>query len=1175
MRLLILFWVAGLLHVSAATFSQTVTLQGKAVPLAEVFDSLRKQTGYSVFGFQSAFQGTRPVTVDAQDMPLEKFLNLVLEGQPLTAEVKDDAIVLSRRKSSWILRARSAESGPDTEISLVFAYPEVRGRVVDSLGNPLIGASVRVLDAAGRRTSLQTSTDRDGKFLLRDVPDDTSLEITYVGYLPQIIAAGTYVGDLVLRAVQSDLEEVEVMMNTGYQQIPKERATGSFEIIDNDEVSRDFATQNIIHRLEGLSPALVFDRRSAIMSESPNQRLSLRFRGPSTIRSDDQPLIIVDNFPFEGDINDINPNDVENLTLLKDGAAAAIWGAKAGNGVIVIQLKSGKGLSRNRIDVSFSGKITNKPNFFESPRFIDPQEYIQLEKEMFDRGQYRNLPASILSPVVDLLFQKEGGEITASALEHRLAWYGEQDFRREAEKYLYRQGNDKNAFISLSGGQNSYNYRVSLGYDHANSVLAGASTGRLTLRSNNEWKLSDKMDLQLGFDYAQGEQQNNSVSSFDASGLVPSGMGMIYPYFAFIDEDERQIGIAKTVNPFYNRDFYKEVGRDWLFYPLQERELRDNRDVTHSYRLSSGIHYRPFREIKLALLYNFNTANDHSISFHNEEAFFARSLINQFVSPTGAFVIPNGNIHHRSNNASVKHAIRPQVDYSTSAWNNQLHISGLIGAEVSQLVRQYNPVQILYDFNPDTYLGNNYLNFIDYYSIRPQSSMRIPQSDSRISENLDRFLSYYTLAAFSWQDKYRLSTSFRWDASNLFGVKTNQKGVPLWSLGGSWSVHNESFWSNGVINHLKIRTTYGKSGNVNKNSSTYPTAVFSTSSRTRLPETMIRTAGNPQLKWETVSTMNLGVDFGLFNNRLTGSVEYYIKNSSDLLGDRVLDPTTGIKPGLGVQAVSNYGTMRTHGQDFLLNLSVLQSRTVRWNLVANTSYVNNEILDYSTDILSGAISYFSYPTPAIAGNSRDILYAFPWYGLDPQGGSPLMMNGDELGTTYGSYVTNYDYENLVKVGNSIPAWSGSFRSNISAYDLTLDVMFLWKGRYYFRRETIGYSSLIERGEMHRDYELRWREPGDEKHTIVPSIPTVLDRNREIYYRNSEALIQRGDHIRLKHIQLSYNLRLLQEIPVTVLFMVENLGLVWKKNEYGIDPEFHMQYYNPPRQFSIGVQVTLN
>ncbi len=1034
--------------------------------------------------------------------------------------------------------------------------------------NPVSGVSVKI---KGR--DIRTATDENGRFnLFYTEQDSLSLVFTHVLYKSQELALATVKEELVvyLSSITQELEEVEVFA-TGYNKIPKERATGAFELITSKQLNQSLSG-SILDRLEGVSGTLAFDRRTAIAKENMDNNSSLRLRGLSTLMSDARPLIIVNNFPFEGELIDINPNDVESIVFLKDAAASAIWGAKSANGVIVIQMKEAKINALKSMNASVTARLGLKPDLGNSYRYIASKDFMDLEERFFLKGQYREANTVLLSPYVHLLYQRQKNLISDSEFHIKRESFLASNLLEQAHEYLYRPSSNKMTNLSFTGGGQLHSYLLSLGYDDNRSLLIGNGSSRLSLRTDNQFQITPKITAQLTVDYVSRTDKNNAVPLFDQAGLVPADKFMIYPYAAIVNTDGTGADMALSYSPFYLDEFEKDNNRNWYFNPLSELNLRNNMDKNQSLRLTSNLRYNIIDGLSVAANYRYNRSDGSTINHYDKATYYARNMINKFIQPDGALVIPDGDIRHSRTSHTLTHAVRAQIDFNKTVLNS-LSLSALAGSEVSEYTSVIDPQQILYGFSVENYIGQNVFDFTKYYPIRPEGSLRIPGSDGQIFQFTDRFVSYYGLGSATWDKRYLLSGSLRWDASNLFGVKTNQKGVPLWSVGGAWLLHHERFMKSAPFSELKVRATVGENGNINKSAAAYPTAVFAVSNRTKLTEAVLNTAGNPQLRWELVRTWNTGLDWSILGSQIGGSVDVFKKNSYDLIGFKVADPTTGINPTLkGIKQLVNYGKFQNRGIDIRLYVKDIGVHELKMSADMSISKNWNKVVDYNVPALT-IFDYFQYIVPAVSGKSRDVLYAFPWHGLDPMNGSPLVSDGSNLTTTYGTNVTGFDSKNLIEAGNSFPKWNGVLRSEFAYKDVSFSFLLTWKGAYQFRRSSINYQELVEGWNMHNDYYGRWQMPGDESSTYIPAIPDIVDRNRDAYYSNSTVLVEDGDYVRIQNLQLTYRLPLRSsKMQVDLTSIMENVGLIWTKNKLGLDPEYHLNYYNPPKQFTLGLRA---
>nr|WP_121272150.1 SusC/RagA family TonB-linked outer membrane protein [Pedobacter schmidteae] len=967
----------------------------------------------------------------------------------------------------------------------------------------------------------------------------------------------------------------EVVINTGYYQIPKERATGSFDHVDKQLINRSTGT-NIIQRLEGVSSSLHFDRRSN-SRESVNAP-DLRVRGLSTINSNGAPLIVVDNFPYEGDINNINPNDVESVTILKDAAAASIWGARAGNGVIVITTKQGRFNQKNSISLNSNVTIGHSPNLYYNQRWLPSATVMGFEKELFDKNTYAQLPETVLPAYVELLFKKKTGTISDADFNTQEALMKAIDSRSEALHYLYQPSINQQYALNINGGEKAYRYYLSAGYDRNRSYIIGDEGNRLNLNLQNSFKPLQNLELTGAIIYTRQNSHNNGLALADFPTKSPSG---ISPYTRFADEKGNPIAIPYQLRQAYVDQAITNKLLDWNYRPLDEVRLSDKTSGSTELRLNGGIKYSFLKYFNTNLTYQYIQNSGTDASYYSTESYYVRNLVNRFTQTDGTKIIPHGAMLSGNGKAeTLSHSGRLQITYQQE-FNTKHQITALAGAEVRQRTEQYLPGFVLYNYDPEVLTGTTLFDYTKKYPQRPAGSASVPQPPYQLSQYADRYLSYFGNAAYTYNSKYTISGSLRWDGSNLFGVKTNQKGVPLWSAGASWDISKESFYSivNNAIPYLRLRATYGSAGNVNKSITTYPVISYTTDPQTGLPATTIRSAGNPGLRWELVKTLNLALDAGSKNNRVKGSIEYYVKKASDLIGEKIMAPSSGIIPGISLLITNqiNYANMRTNGVDVQFTTQNLTG-AFKWESSMLFSYVKNIITNYNENTALPASFYFTSNTaPLQIGKSRDVNYWMPWAGLNPQTGKPLIP-GQEPQTTenYRAYIDSFKPAQLL-TGLTVPPYFGSLRNAFNYKNLQLGAVITFKAGYIFKRESFyPGQEYQDPANYHQDYFKRWKQPGDERFTDVPAAGPA-DTYLSQYYNRSAALVSKGDHIHLQDISFSYTLNQqslkkygLQNIRLYAY--ARDLGIIWRANKQGIDPDMPTAAYPSPTSYALGLAL---
>ncbi len=1037
------------------------------------------------------------------------------------------------------------------------AAQELLGEVLDSNTNkPLIGSTVRVVG-----TPLETSSNDAGLFKLQLKPGIYTLAIQQLGYVKITIQVSIPTKQLVTIKLQSEdmqLEEVTIV-NTGYQSLPKNRVTGSFVKIDQALLNRSPGT-NILNRLEDVVPGLVFNRYGSTSNV-------VNIRGQSTINANAQPLIIVDNFPYEEDIVNINPNDVESITVLKDAAAASIWGSRAGNGVIVITTKKGSKNLKPTFAFNMNTTFRGKPDLFFTPT-MNTADYIETERRLFDQGFYKNQEASTsnvaLSPVLELLIAKRDGKITSELVESKLNELKGNDVRNDINKYLYQTAVNQQYAMSLTGGGGNQSYRLSVGYDHNDASLRNNTFARFTINvSNNFQLLNNKLNINTGIYLVN---TNNIV----INSLIVSGL---HPYTQFANVDGSALAITKDYRDSFKQAITTKGLLDWNYKPLTEiNGLNKLAAVNNDYRINLKADYKVLSWASFEVLYQHTTNNANEVDNRAETSYYARSEINRFtqINADGSLnrVIPLGGIKTNTETSTINHNVRAQLNLAKSLNKHQINAIG--GAEIRDSQLEGNTYRIYgYDAEHATSKAVDYIGNYKLIYSNTGATGTIPNVDNS-SVLVDRFISYYANAAYQYDQKYTVSASARLDQSNLFGVNTNQKGVPLWSAGLVWNIDKESFYQNDKVPHLKVRLTYGSSGNVDKSLSAYTTASYNNgnSSLSKLPYAFIVNPPNPELRWERVKMLNVGVDFGSKGNRIVGTLELYRKKGVDLIGSTQFAPSTGITSFTG-----NTANITGKGIDFNVN-SINTTGRFQWSSSFFLSYVKDIVTKSQVNI--SALGFVQGAVSPMEGKPLYTIYSYPWGGLDPNNGDPQGYLDGVLSKDYAKIISTAKPEGLIYNGSARPQVFGAFRNTIRIGAFALTANISYRLGYFFRKTSITYGNNYGLA-GHGDYYLRWQNPGDELKTQVPSMPLATNTNRDNLYRYSEALVFKGDHIRLQDLSFSYELDKVKKknLPfkqLSIYLYANNFGVIWRANPVNIDPD----YKDIPmvKTISLGLKTTL-
>jgi len=1042
----------------------------------------------------------------------------------------------------------------------------IKGQVLsDASQQPVSGVTIRTV--FGNQV---TYSNEKGFFSLPWAGQADTLVLNHKGYQSYSIAlptTGLTATIFYLHETAKDL--AEVMIHTGIQTLPRERATGSFTQISQERFNEQVGS-NVFNRLGTITNGVVpISSRIGTSTAAGN----LLIRGWSTLTwAIQKPLIILDNFEYQGDLDNINPNTVETITVLKDAAASSIWGAKAANGVIVITSKKSEFRKKTTITGGSNITIVSKPDLFYQPR-IPSNEIIELEKYLFSQ-KYRfsdtaNSARVPLTPVYETLFNLRDGKVSAADADAYFERLSRIDIRDEFTRHFYHQATNQQYHLQINGGSEKISWLLSGAYDYNSGTLQDPYK-RVHAKTNTTYQLTKKLSLQVDAQFTNSVYQTGNP----AYGQINAYRGNTPIYSQLATDD----GMAVPWFSKYRQRYIDTAGRglllNWYYYPLTDHHYVNNNTKLQNIFTTWSADYRLSSSFSLDVKYRIEHQQTTNLVQQSEGSFYTRDLINIYAQPNFAtntikYNVPRGSILDRRNNTLTAQQLRGQLNYKKQWGAHTIH--ALTAAEVGATKVSENAYRI-YGYQSEilSFVNVDYANLYRQYVTGGQSF--IP-NNQLLNRTDIRFVSFFNNAAYSFRNTYTLSVSFRRDASNLFGVNTNDKWKPLWSTGFSWDILRESFLSLPGLSTLKARITYGQQGNLDPTRVAVTTINYGqTNPYTFTPTAQVANFVNPDLKWEQVATTNVGIDFATKNRRLSGSLEFFKKSISDLYSPSPIDPTTGI----GTTIIKNVGKMKGHGFDIILQALVVD-QPVSWR----TELIVNTYKDKITKL---------NPIPSTVGNIVGMglmrwegyspfgYFAYRYAGLDPQTGDPLGYLKGEPSNNWISITGNGStLADLRYVGRLLPSLYGSMGNTISWRQLTLTARVSYKFGYYFKRESINYNTLITALEGHEDYLKRWQKPGDEVNTQVPSFVYPLNSTRNNFYNNSEALATKGDHVRLEYINLSYQLRekdfrskMLQSLRLFVV--ANNLGIIWRANKEKIDPD-HPQIV-PPRNLSIGMQFIL-
>ena len=873
------------------------------------------------------------------------------------------------------------------------------------------------------------------------------------------------------------LSSVDVVA-TGYQNLHKEQTTSAYTEIKPSQINRQInATLKDV--IEGQVAGLRFTKDPSTGKEVPILRGVGTFSGNVGYT----PLVVIDNIPTDIPLENINPQDIESVTVLKDAAATAIYGVRAANGVIVIVTK--KGLHNGlRINVNTDLSYTFKPNV-DRMHYASTSDLIDLETAFYQskladsNGNVDNLFASYgeiggrqtvryYSPLFQLYRDQAKGKISAQEVNSTLNTWRNRDYVRDFKRYVWQPIISKRYNISVESGNNRSQNYASLQYEDTDERIVTEKTRALNLYLKNTYQLTSWLKSTIGV--------NGRYTAIDA---VAEPMRSAYTnplgqarYTSLLDTNP--YAGFNLVAPINGHILEQIAGND-AFRPYSFNLLES---IAQEHQKQHTLNLRPFVNLQVSIFkglqyqsyfqYELNTFD--SETFLGKDTYYMRLRHNQLVkqdATTQKFSseLPEGGYYEQLKKQTQHYTFRQQLDFNRT-FAEAHNVTALVGFEMRQHYSPRNIAETHYGYDEQT-LSFPTLNWKDLYNPGVTSYLYGRQSLSlnrnQQSETKHRFISFYSNFGYSYRQKYNLTGSVRIDQADMFGADPKYKYRPLWSVGGSWNVHREDFFNINDINLLKLRLTYGISGNVDQTTTpflrgrlltdvrgAYPSLQYLHFNDTDLP--------NPKLRWEKTETANIGIDFGMWH-WLSGSIDLYRRYSSDLLVLTELDPTVGAQ-----RRLINNGALLNRGIEVSLNATRKLTDDLQLSVGTTFAYNKNTIEKVSSKP-TNAVEYARNPLLYYReGDDFNSLYAYRY--KETTNGYPIYL--DENGIPTIKDIKNEDA--LVKLGTMNPTFNGALNLQLRYKVFEVSTMFVYAGGHKLRKDTY---SINQENEPHRDINQRW------------------------------------------------------------------------------------------------------
>ena len=1114
---------------------------------------LEAATGYDfvckkeiVNGVKRKLDGTYSAT------SLKDLLNEVVRtGMGLDYEIVDNMV---------ILRLPSEEKTGTSQ-------QRITGTVTDENGDPLPGAHVYI---AGTKSG--TATDIDGNFsLFVPAGGNKSLIVSFVGMKPFEMALNKNIKTPLDIKMQTNYSMMDEVVVTGYQEVKKEKMTGSVATISSDKLNERYMP-NILNNLEG---------RVAGLSTYGGKPV---IRGIGTLYGETNPLLVVDGLPIEGKIEDLNPYDIESVNVLKDAAAAAIYGARAANGIIVITTKDAK--KQGKIDIDFSANVTwyeNRNVDYHDNFYMNAAEHVEAESKYWEYYFFNNdgkINKPIESTTSEIImgsgvtrlnhayWQFAKGDITRQQLDATKAKLSQGNYAQDVADNMFHRQVIQQYNLALRNKSDKARNSLVINYKYDNTGLYNHKQDWLNVSYKGSLDVAKWLTATFSFNGVFANKQEYGATSYYIKIYDPFCQEPYYPYY---DENGN------------DRLHYFNYGNDYGQFTMQDDitdmavRFRDEarQDVKNTRRQEMRYHadllfkVLPGLTANAQFIYEVSDLNERHHA--TEESFAAREIKNMFAKQnndgTIGYLTPeNGGFLQTSHTQGDYWTARGQLNYNKTLFDKH-DIAVIAGMEFRSTRTRGDKTLIL---GYDEQLQSSSTHTVDIGSLNDMwtapywqngrypvyaSSPIIRNGIGLIKEVTHRYASGYFNATYTFDERYNVFGSFRKDYADVYGLNAKYRGKPLWSVGAGWNIHKEDFMHDLTwINFLKLRYSYGVTGNIYQGATSYMTASSGSINRdTKVPMGSVSSPANPNLRWEQNRTNNFGLDFSFLGYRLRGSLDYYRKEGKDIFGNKLLDPTSGFTSmNANVACILNHGVELTLGYDWFRPSG---RNDFSWTTNMTFTYNKNKVT-YVENPVTSATGLIS--TPYKTDYPVNAMWAYRFAKIDDRPGHEgVSLYYTETGATTEEAIF-LSADALAFVGHSDP-------STIIA----LDNQMRWKGfSFGFTAAYYGGHQMFARPHTIR-FSNNWFGPIDimylnawtpEKPTDIPGLgqwsnPTILAGESDTATNN----VYDADFIKIRNITFGYDLpkSILSKVGVnncSLRFQINDPKAIWTRNNAGVDPE---------------------
>lgn len=1173
--------------IKAQDAKNNLSIQVKNVKLSDAVKAVSRQAKKQFFYNADQLDKNPKVSLSVRNKSLEFVLTTLLEGTNITFVIDKEVVILKPKPIST--------SGTP---SLAPKKVRLTGKVTDDLNKPLPGVTIEEI---GQKN--YTSSDENGNYVLM-VSDNSTARYQYMGYKAQIkninveATRQVYVLDVKLQESAQDLNDVVV---TGYQNIEKRDFVGATASAKLEDIK--IAGINQIDKLlQGQLPGVAVTNTSGLVGSKPK----VRVRGTSTLLGNQEPVWVVDGIiqedaiPFDyqqlnaftpGTSDDaiknlvgssvafLNVDDIQEITVLKDAASTAIYGVKAANGVIVITTKKGKA---GKPTISYSANFTGsaKPNYGQF-NLMNSKERIDVSREIYEKGlQFEVAPDPVsYEGLAGSLFDKKITQEQFLAGVNKLETNNTDWF-----DHLFQAPLSQSHSLSLSGGSDKSTYYGSIGVLNDRGNTKGNEQNRYTASININSSISD--NVRVGFKINGATSETKGFYSVDP--------------FSYAYNTSRTIPLYNEDGSLYTYVSPNTGGGSFRYNILNEMAQTGNSNKLNTIAASANLDYKFLKLFTFQSLLGYTNNQTNGYTYATEQSNKITQLrgFEYGTAFPGSYYylasrIPVGGVYNSLVMGNQTVTFRNSINFNKRLRGDKDGLNVMVGQEIRS--SKYDGMtQTSYGYLPDR--GKSFGQIPATYTTTNGVFVNglLNEAIPVITDRLSNYLSYFGTATYNFNQKYVLNANIRTDASNRFGQDSNHRFLPIWSVGGKWNIAEENLFSHtNWLNQLSARLSFGFQGNVAENFgpeliAQIPSGASSINPISGDPILLIKSLAYKDLRWERNKTLNLGLDFAFLKNRISGTFDYYNKKGFDVIVQKPIP----LEYGLMTMPI-NAGDVNNHGFELALNFVPVRTKDLDWTVGFNTSKVSNNVMR------SGKISLTSWQTAVSGGLYKEgyassAIWSFDFAGLDPNTGRPLFNNLDVVKNPEAAEDVT---KAMVYSGQLDPKFTGGFSNNIRYKSFTLNA-FLYISTGNVKRLPALYPSARSNSSAPYPFQNlsgeltnRWRKPGDEAFTNIPSLPTAGDPGSltvkvpgtatgayvHQLFDYSNARVVDASFVRLRNLSLGYlvpseELKRVGIKSLRIQGSVSNLFYIANKRLNGTDPEVNGNSLPIPRTYSVSLNV---